>query len=41
MVQIMENEFDCLADRWGLSGYFSEEFVKKKFLSQVITFFVT
>ena len=31
-----------LADRWGLSGYFSEEFVKKiLFLSQVITFFVT
>ena len=26
--QIMENEFVYLADRRGLGGYFSEEFVK-------------
>ena len=25
----MENEFECLANRRGLGGYFSEEFVKK------------
>ena len=27
--QIRENEFECLTDRRGLGGYFSEEFVKK------------
>ena len=28
-VQIMENEFEGRADRKGLGGFFSEEFVKK------------
>ena len=28
LVQIMENGFQCLADRRGLGGDFSEEFVK-------------
>ena len=26
------HEFDCLADRRGLGGYFNEEFVKKYYL---------
>ena len=36
-VQIMENEFECLPDRGGYSGHFSEESVKNVlFLAQVI-----
>ena len=29
--QIMENEFECLTDRRGLGGHFSEEFVKQNY----------
>ena len=29
---MLENEFECLADRRGLGGYFSEEFEKKYYL---------
>ena len=30
-VQIIENEFECCADRMGLRGYFSKEFGKKDY----------
>ena len=30
----MENEFECLADRRAIDGYYSEEFVKKIIRSQ-------
>ena len=39
----MENDVECLADRRGLGGYSSEEFVKRycSYVAQVITFSVT